>query len=200
MNAVENWRIAGTYYETCNCQAICPCRRVNGKPGRRSTFRECQFILSWRIETGFAEGVVLGGRSIAMAGFYDNEVSGAPWTVALYIDEDASEPAFRALSDIFLGKAGGTIRFTANIFEVVGVRRAQIILDYIKNRERIWIRDLASAEVERIVSDDGSVTCSIPGHEHPGVESVSRSEVTDPPLMWSYEGRCGFATTFDYHS
>jgi len=25
-----SWRIAGRYLEACNCEAICPCRRVGG--------------------------------------------------------------------------------------------------------------------------------------------------------------------------
>ena len=27
------WRISGSYLEACNCQAICPCRRIGGRPG-----------------------------------------------------------------------------------------------------------------------------------------------------------------------
>jgi hypothetical protein len=199
MSEAENWQISGTYYETCNCEAVCPCRRQNGKPGRRSTFRTCNFLLSWEIIGGFAGSVDLSGRSVAMAGFYDNEVAGAPWTVALYVDEVASEAAFDALAGIFLGNRGGNIFFTANIFEVVAARRAEIRLDHTKNRERISVRDFASAEVEKLADADGiTITCAIPGHQHPGVESVSRSSVNDQQLLWSYEGRCGFATDFDY--
>lgn len=200
MSEAAKWQLSGTYYETCNCEAVCPCRRQNGKPGRRSTFRTCQFLLSWEIISGFTDGVDVAGRSVAMAGFYDNEVAGSPWTVALYIDEGASEAAFGALSGIFLGKRGGNIFFTANIFEVIAVRRAELRLDHTKNRERILVRDFASAEVEKLANTDSTITCAIPGHEHPGVESISRSSVNDRLLVWSYEGRCGFATDFDYRS
>ena len=63
------WRVAGTYYETCNCDAVCPCRRLNGKPGGRSQYELCQFLLSWRIDSGAADDVDLSGRLVAMAGF-----------------------------------------------------------------------------------------------------------------------------------
>jgi len=200
MSDSGKWQISGSYYETCNCEAVCPCRRLNGNPGGRPTFRTCQFLLSWQIASGFADGVELAGRGIAMAGFYDGEAAGCPWTVALYIDEGAGEAAFDALSGIFLGKRGGNMFFTANIFEVIAVRRAEIRLDHTKNRERIFVRDFASAEVEKLANADGTVTCGIPGHDRPGVESVSRSSVNDRQLVWSYEGRCGFATTFDHRS
>lgn len=27
------WEVAGSYFEACNCEAICPCRKV-GRPAR----------------------------------------------------------------------------------------------------------------------------------------------------------------------
>jgi hypothetical protein len=127
-------------------------------------------------------------------------VKGAPWTVAIYVDEAASEAAFKALCEIFTGKRGGNIFFTANIFDVLAARRAVIELDHTPHRERISVKDFASGEVERLADVDGIVSCGIPGHDHPGIESVARAAVNDRPLVWAYEGRCGFATDFDYHS
>jgi len=200
VSAIEHWKIAGSYYETCNCEAVCPCRRQNGNPGGRSTFQACQFLLSWKIASGFADEVDLNGLHVAMAGFYDNAVPKGPWTIVLYVDERAGAAAFDALSSIFIGKSGGTILFTANIADVFAVRRAQLRLDHTEDHQRIWVRDFASGEVERRADVEGTVTCGIPGHEHPGVESVARSSVSDGQLQWAYEGRCGFATDFDYHS
>lgn len=196
----KKWRIAGTYYESCNCEAVCPCRRLNGKPGGRSSFRLCQFLLSWRVIEGHADGVDLAGRSVAMAGFYDSDEKGSPWTVSLYVDRGAGDAAFDALSEIFLGKRGGNILFTSNILHVVAVRRADIRLDHAKRREQISVREFASAEVARGADYEGTVTCGIPGHDHPGEESISRSRVADERLEWEYEGRCGFATDYDYCS
>ena len=200
MSEASKWRVAGTYYESCNCEAVCPCRRLNGKPGGKSTFRLCQFLLSWGVVEGHADGVDLAGRSVAMAGFYDSDEKGSPWTVALYIDRSAGDAAFDALSEIFLGKRGGNILFTANIFDVIAVRRADIRLDHTKRRERISVQEFASAEVEKLADYEGTVTCGISGHDHPGEESVSRSRVTDQRLEWAYAGRCGFATGYDYCS
>ena len=49
---MHEWRIAGSYYETCNCEAVCPCRRLNGHPGGRSTLGICCGLLSWSIKEG----------------------------------------------------------------------------------------------------------------------------------------------------
>src|SRR5271169_5241728 len=67
--AVPAWRIAGTYYESCNCEAICPCRRVNGRPGGRSTYGICRFLLSWRILAGFYAAQVGLGSALPLGEF-----------------------------------------------------------------------------------------------------------------------------------
>ena len=51
-----SYRVEGTYLESCNCDAICPCRRVGGVPGGRSTHGICLGVLSWFVETGEADG------------------------------------------------------------------------------------------------------------------------------------------------
>jgi hypothetical protein len=33
MDTMQPWSIAGSYYEVCNCEAICPCRRSRGEKG-----------------------------------------------------------------------------------------------------------------------------------------------------------------------
>ena len=33
--------VAGIYLEACNCEAICPCRRIDGVAGGRSTHGVC---------------------------------------------------------------------------------------------------------------------------------------------------------------
>jgi hypothetical protein len=192
------WRVAGSYYESCNCDAVCPCRRLNGKPGRRSQFDLCQFILSWQVNAGHAPGVNLDGLKVVMVGFWDNAFANEPWSVKLYVDEKANDAQFDALSQIFLGKSGGDLHFTTFITTVFDVQRARISLDHKAGSEWVKVEGVGDASVERRADYEGTVSCGIPGHHHPGVESVSRSAIDDGPLKWSYEGRCGFATDFAY--
>jgi hypothetical protein len=81
---------------------------------------------------------------------------------------------------------------------VLGVKRARIDLDHTPGQERIRVEQLASANVVRKAEFDGAISCAIPGHDHPGQESVSNLAADDGPLQWRYEARCGFATEFDY--
>lgn len=198
MAALESWRVAGSYYESCNCDAICPCRRKNGAPGGRSTYGICQFVLSWRILEGKGADVDLSNVLVSMIGFYDNDEAGSPWSIILYIDEGASDRQFEVLREIFLGHVGGNILFASLTLKVLGVKRARIELDHTPGRERIRVEALASANAKRKAEFDGTITCAIPGHNHPGQEWVSNLAADDAPLQWRYEGRCGFATNFDY--
>ena len=102
-----SWRIRGTYFESCNCEAICPCRRIDGGPGGRSTHGVCLGVLSWLIEEGAADGIDLSGLPVAMATRYSDDEPGSPWTWVLYVDARASREQRTALKDIFTGRLGG---------------------------------------------------------------------------------------------
>ena len=194
----STYRIAGSYYEACNCDAVCPCRRQDDVPGGRSTYGQCDFLLSWRIVKGQMGSVDLSGLSVSIAGTYNDDVGDDIWSVFIYIDETASDPQFDALTQIFSGQVGGNLGVTANFSTILGIKRADIQLDHTTGVETIKVGHSTSAQVVRDFEFDGRVSCGIPGHDHPGQESVSNLTVEDAPLAFSYSERCGFATDFAY--
>lgn len=197
------WRVAGSYFEACNCEAVCPCRRHGDTMGGRSTYGSCDFALSWLITDGAYGGLDLSQRQVVMAGSYDDDELDQPWRVALYIDDDADREQHQALSAIFLGRAGGgTLRnFASNIGEVYAVRAARILLTHSRGHERIEAEDYVRVSALRPADIEGPVSCGIPGHDHPGTELVTGDfQVSDVPLHWAVTGRCGFATQFAYAS
>ena len=196
----KKYHIEGSYYEACNCEAICPCRRQNGVAYGLSTYGNCDFILSWAIKNGHCCDVDLSGLCLCMAGTYHDDEEGSPWSVFIYIDHRATKEQFAALSDIYQGTAGGNILFTGNISKVLGVRRARLALDHTPGKETIAIANIGAVHVDRVVDFDGTVSCGIPGHDHPGQESVSTLQIKDGPLDWTYKERCGFSTDFAYFS
>jgi hypothetical protein len=72
--AVADWRVRGSYFEACNCEAICPCRSVGGRPGGPSSFGECFGALSWHIQHGHADNLDLSGLHIVMSIRYFDQV------------------------------------------------------------------------------------------------------------------------------
>ena len=48
--AMPAWNVSGQYYETCNCDFVCPC--VPGQLAVRPTKGDCQFAMAFQIERG----------------------------------------------------------------------------------------------------------------------------------------------------
>jgi len=198
MDRTAGFRISGSYYEACNCEAICPCRRQGDRPGGRSTYGDCDFLLSWRILEGHFGNIDLADLNVSIAGTYNDDVGDDIWAVFIYIDKTASDLQREALAQIFKGDAGGNFAVAANFSKILGIKSADIRLDHTAGAETITVTSLASADVVRDFEFDGRVSCGIPGHDHPGQESVSNLSVQDAPLAFTYSERCGFATDFAY--
>ncbi len=74
---MSSWRIAGAYFESCNCDAICPCRMFGTVPGGRSPYGICYGALSWRIDDGRFDDVDLSGLATALVIRYDDDEQSA---------------------------------------------------------------------------------------------------------------------------
>jgi hypothetical protein len=198
-----SWQIRGTYFESCNCDAICPCRRIDGVPGGRSTHGVCLGVLSWLIEDGAAEGTELSGLPVALACRYSDDEPGSPWTWILYLEARASDQQRAALESIFSGRLGGDATrhfpWAWKTNELVAVRPVEIEVEHTRRRQRLRIRDSVSVRIRDRYDGGETVTCVIPGHERPGEELVANElAVEDGSLAFRYRGVCGYGSTFDY--
>jgi hypothetical protein len=198
-----SWRISGSYFESCNCDAICPCRRIDGVAGGRSTHGECLGVLSWLIDQGEADGVDLGGLPVAMATRYSDDEEGSPWSWILYLDAGAAEDQRQALEAIYSGRLGGDAEthfpWAWKQSELRAVKPVEIDVEHIRRRQRLRIRDHVSVRIRDRYDGPETVTCVIPGHDRDGEELVADELVVqDGPLEFSYRGVCGYGATFDY--
>ena len=203
MAAATAWHIRGSYFESCNCDPICPCRRIDGMTGGRSTHGICAGVLAWLIEEGEAAGTDLAGLPVALAIRYDDDEPGSPWTWILYLDERASEGQQAALEAIFTGALGGDalthFPWAWKESTLVGVRRAGIEVDHTRRRQLLRIRDQVTVQIRDRYDGQEAVTCVIPGHDRDGEELVTEElRVEDGPLAFDFNGTCGYAATFAY--
>jgi hypothetical protein len=199
---IDDWRVRGSYFECCNCDAICPCRSVHGQPGGPSTYGVCYGTLSWHVHDGHAGQLDLSDLKVVLSLRYHDDVRPSTrWEVVLYVDDRADDAQHQALADIFLGRAGGTVadQYAPAIGEVHAVRRAQITVEHVAPRKRINVAVIS----EGAASEPDDVQCGIPGFDHPGTELYGQELVsTDEALRWEIRGggRASFATDFDYRS
>jgi hypothetical protein len=199
------WQVSGSYLEACNCEAICPCRRIGGRPGGRSTYGECFGALSWLVQQGLAGDVDLADMRAVMAGRYHDDEPGSPWTFVLFVDARGDEYQRAAMAEIFTGRLGGTpgkqFPWVFKAADLHGVEAVDIEIDHTPGRG--WFRAGGKVEVRmrEPVPDQETVTCVIPGHHRPGRELFSHSiDVDSSPLVYSVQGRCAYESTFDYSS
>ncbi len=199
-----SWHIAGSYLESCNCDAPCPCRRINDVPGGRSTHGICLGALSWHIEDGRAGSIELSGLSVALASYYSDDEEGSPWTFVLYVDERGDDEQRHALEQIFTGRLGGDVLdhfpWAWKTSNLVVVRPARIELDHTPRRQWFRVNDVINVRIRGPLEDDTTITCVIPGHHQQGEELIAEQlEVnTQPPLQFELSGSCAYASVFDY--
>jgi hypothetical protein len=199
------WSVGGTYLESCNCEAICPCRTIAGVPGGRSTYGTCVGALSWQVERGAADGLDLSGHAVALVYRYDDDEPGSPWTFTLHVDERAGEAERTALAEIFLGRRGGGRilgqPWVRKPSTVLAVRPSRIELDHRSKRRFLRVADAVTLRISRPVDTDATVSCIVPGHDRPGTELVTETlRLADDAVTAEFAGNCAFAASFEYRS
>jgi hypothetical protein len=181
------WAISGSYLESCNCEAICPCRRIGGRSGGRSTYGICLGALSCAVERGHFGDVDLAGLGAVLVLRFSDDELGSPWTFFPYVDERGDERQREVLARILTGEEGGTLGkqfpwvFKESDFR--GWRAATIEIDHTRRRGWFRVGEQVKVRIRGPVADQEPVTCVIPGHDRQGSSST-------PTCCASTRGRC----------
>ena len=122
------WNIQGEVLLSCNCDLFCPCVVSLGRA--RPSAGYCHSWWGINIAKGAADGEDLSGLRVGILLDVPGKMGEGGWTVALYLDERASDKAAAALTQIFTGKAGGSLGILSMLVgDVIGVSRAQLTFD-----------------------------------------------------------------------
>jgi hypothetical protein len=191
-----SFRVRGAYFESCNCEAICPCRMIGGVPGGRSTYGICYGALSWRIDDGFVEQVDLGGLNAALVCRYDDDEPGSPWSIALHLDASASVQQQAALAHVFLDGVAH-LPWIRKARHLIGVRVSAIEID----GPSLRVGTSVSMRATRRFETEQPVACGIPGYDRAGYEMIADElTVDDGEFTWELHGNCAYVSDFDYTS
>lgn len=105
--ATPSWQVSGQYYETCNCDFVCPC--VPGQLAVRPTHGTCIFAMAFQIEQGGFGAVALDGLGFILLGLTPAEMGSGNWSVGVIADDRATAEQRDAIAAIASGAAGGPI-------------------------------------------------------------------------------------------
>jgi hypothetical protein len=197
------WHIEGDYFESCNCEAICPCRTVGAIAGGRSTYGICFGVLSWLVRDGHADGLDLSGLAAAFAIRYDDDEPGSPWSFVVYVDERGTEEQRGALAEILTGGRGGELvlrlPWVRKPSDLIDVRPAAIDLRLGPDGHELRVGRAIELTASRPAETDERVSCGITGHHIAGTEYYAdRLAVADEPFEWELAGNCAYASAFAY--
>lgn len=200
--ADHDWNIAGTYFETCNCDTACPCVFLSAP-----TRGECTVLIAWHIDDGHFNGIGLDGLNAALAVHAPGHMAEVEWRAAVYLDDKASDVQREALLKIFSGQAGGHPSVLAShVGTILGVSHVPIEYEARGRRRRLSVGTVAQAEIEAIEGQGGAevtVThhplCVAPGYPAVAARST-RLQFDDHGLHWEMSDRNGFYSPFAYNA
>jgi hypothetical protein len=196
---VMAWSLQGTYVESGNCEAACPCVFL-GAP----TQGECTLLAAWHVDKGGFDNVKLDGLNVALA-VHSGHMAKTKWNAAVYIDEKASSDQEQSLGKIFGGQAGGHPAVLASfVGKLLGVKKVPIQFTQSGKSFSLKMPNVAEMSIEAM-QGAGGADVQIAGHPlciAPGFPAtVGRStqlKYTDHGMSWNLSQKNAFYSHFEY--
>jgi len=111
--AETKWQIEGDYFETCNCDFLCPC--ITSNLQAKPTHGPCKVALVFHVAKGKFGATALDDLAFVVAAETPGAMIDGNWTVGLIVDERASEEQRDALTAIATGSAGGPMAVLSSL-------------------------------------------------------------------------------------
>jgi hypothetical protein len=196
------WRLDGQYFESCSCDAVCPC--TWSALTAEATLDRCRALLAYHIESGEVDGVDVSGLSFAL--FLDTPpvMATGDWRVGVYLDEAASDAQTEQLGAVLSGQRGGPPAMLGPLIgEMLGVERARIAFSEDGRGHRVTIGDAIDVGVEDFVAIEGHDPVRLTNVFHPSNTTLTVAPATTARLStfgtdWGREGQSGFSAPFSW--
>ena len=191
-----SWRIAGSYFETCSCDVVCPC---TASLSYGATEDYCRVVLVFHVKDGEVEGVDVSGLTVAAVADTPKVMTEGNWRVGVFIDAAASDEQAEKLGGVFSGALGGPMEGLGPLIgENLGVERAPIEVREDGLTHSVRIGDGVDFEIEDIVpfGVETGQPAKLSGIFHPAgpeltVAHATRSRIDAFGI--SYEAKAGFS-------
>ena len=150
------WSVEGQYFETCNCDYLCPC--VTSNLTAQPDNGDCKVALAFQIERGSKDGVALDGLAFIVVARTPGAMGQGNWTVGVIIDDRASAPQADAILAIASGQVGGPMAHIAPaIGTFAGVERRPIKFTGDGRRYAVTAGDLVDQACEAAMASPNAV-------------------------------------------
>lgn len=144
------WKLSGTYFETCSCEAVCPC---TASLSLGADLDRCKVVLVFNVVTGEIEGTDVSGLKVAAVADTPKVMSEGNWRLGVFVDAAASDKQAEGLMAVFSGQLGGPMEALGPLVgENLGVQRATIEVNEDGLRHSVKIGDEVDFEIEDVVS------------------------------------------------
>jgi hypothetical protein len=184
------WQISGQYYETCNCDFVCPC--LPGQLMVKPTKDACIFAMAFQIERGEYGNLSLDGLGFIVLGRTPEEMGRGNWSVGLIADERATAGQRDAIGAIASGAAGGPMAALSGLIgKFLGIESAPIRFERSGNKWSVQAPKLVdmAAEAAKGINPQATEPLYLENTGHPAADRfalahASKSHVHAFGLSW----------------
>jgi hypothetical protein len=193
-----SWKLAGSYFETCSCDVICPC---TASLALSATHDRCKVVLVFNVEDGTVEGLDVSGLTVAAVADAPRVMSEGNWRLGVFIDAAATDAQAEKLGEVFSGALGGPMEALGPLVgEHLGVERAPIEVREDGLRHSIRIGDAVDFEIEDVVpfGVQNGEPARLTGIFHPAGRELTVAHATRSKIDAfgiAYEAKAGFSTS-----
>ena len=200
--AANRWRLKGEYFESCNCEVLCPCivRGTTIAP----TEGHCDVALAFHVDEGELDGVQLGGLNFVACNYTPGPMAEGGWTSAFYLDERATPEQREALERVLSGDMGGPAeRWRAMTTNFMGVKYVAIDFLVEGKTHSVSVPGVMDFSVEpiQIPGRDDAMLLANTGHPVNRDLYLARgtqATYTDHGMTWDNTGKNGHYASFDW--
>jgi hypothetical protein len=141
------WSLEGTYFENCNCDAICPCT-WSGLT-ERATHDRCMVVLNYHIDRGSIDGVDVSGLTFAIVADTPPVMLDGNWRVGVLLDDKATQQQAQGLGAVISGQKGGPPAMLSSLVgEMLGVQPLPVSYTADGRRHSVQWGNAVSMELE----------------------------------------------------
>lgn len=196
------WRLDGKYFESCSCDAVCPC--TWSAFTAKATLDRCRALLTYHIDSGEINGVDVSDLSIAL--FLDTPpvMIEGNWRVGVFLDDKASDSQAEQLEALVSGQLGGPPAMLGPLIgEMLGVEKARITYSEDGRGHHVRIGDAIDVGVQDFVADESLGPVQLANVFHPSnstltVAPANAAHLSTFGIDWGREGQSGFSAPFSW--